>query len=99
VAALSGCAKFDAALSQQWAVVHFQPNTPVSVLLQVRKACPGGPNIRPQALPRRRNGLGMIYALRYRTSSASDGDLARLQECLQKFPSVAGIDFQAAGGG
>jgi hypothetical protein len=37
------------------------------------------------------------YALRYRTDDASDSNLAQLQECLQKYPSVAGIDFTDSG--
>jgi hypothetical protein len=92
--ALAGCAKFDAALGQQWAVVHFKPDTPVATLLKVRTACSHLPHIRAENLPRVRNSASMIYALRYRTDNASDADLAALQVCLQRFPSVAGIDLQ-----
>jgi hypothetical protein len=38
-----------------------------------------------------------VPELRYRTDDASDSNLAQLQECLQKFPSVAGIDFTDSG--
>jgi hypothetical protein len=96
-AATSGCAKFDAALGQQWAVVHFNPNTSVATLLTVRAACSHVPNVRPEALPKSRDPADMIYSVRYRTDHASDADLARLQQCLQRFPAVTGIDFQDSG--
>lgn len=97
VTATAGCAKFDAALGQRWAVVHFTPDTSVPTLLKVRTACSHVPGVRPEALPRTRNPASMIYALRYRTDNASDADLAKLQQCLQRFPAVTGIDFQDSG--
>ena len=39
----------------------------------------------------------MIYSVRYRTDHASDADLAQLQQCLQRFPAVPGIDFEDSG--
>jgi hypothetical protein len=36
--------------------------------------------------------------VRYRVDHASDGDLAKLQQCLQRFPSVAGIEFNGPAG-
>ena len=96
-AGLAGCAKFDAALGKQWAVVHFQPNTSVATALKVRAACSQVPNVRPEALPRSRKGLDMIYSVQFRTDNASDANLAQLQQCLQKYPAVAGIDFEDTG--
>ncbi|MEP7026881.1 MAG: hypothetical protein ABJB47_24350 [Actinomycetota bacterium] len=93
----TGCAKFDAALGRQEAIVHFQPSTSVATLLKVRKACSHVPNARPEALPKHSNRLDMMYALRYRTDDASDANLAQLQQCLQKFPAVAGIGFTDSG--
>jgi hypothetical protein len=93
----AGCAKFDAALGQQWATVNFKPNTSTATLLKVRAACSRVPNVRPEALPTVRSTANMIYALTYRTDHASDANLAELQQCLQRFPSVAGIDFQDSG--
>jgi hypothetical protein len=98
-ATLAGCAKFDAALGRQWAVVQFKPNTSVATLLKVRAACSHVPNVRPEALPPGRKTLDMIYAVRFRTDNASDANLAQLQQCLQHFPSVTGIDFQDTGNG
>jgi hypothetical protein len=94
---VAGCAKFDAALGKQEAVVHFQPGTPLATLLKVRSACSHVPNVKVEALPKHAVALDLIYALRYRTDDASDSNLAQLQECLQKFPSVAGIDFTETG--
>jgi hypothetical protein len=96
-AAVGGCAKFDAALGKQWAIVNFRPGTSVATLLKVRTACSHVPNARPEALPSRRKGPGMIYSVQFRTDNASDANLAQLQQCLQKFPAVAGIDFEDTG--
>jgi hypothetical protein len=95
--ALAGCARFDAALGQQWAVVNFKSNTTVATLLKVRSACSHVPNVHAEQLPKVRSVENMVYALRYRTDNASDANLAALQECLQRFPSVAGIDFEDSG--
>jgi hypothetical protein len=97
--ALASCARFDAALGQQWAVVHFRSQTSVATLLKVRAACSDVPNVHAERLPKVRNAATMVYALRYRTDHASDANLAALQMCLERFPSVAGIDFQDSGGG
>ena len=98
-ATAAGCAKFDAALGKQWAVVHFRPATSVATVLRVRAACSHVPNVRPEALPRDRKGPGMIYAVRFRTDHASDANLAQLQQCLQRFPAVTGIAFEDTGDG
>jgi len=93
----AGCAKFDAALGQQWATVSFKPDTSVATMLMVRTACSHIPNVRAEALPRRRNAVTMNGAVTYRTERASDANLAQLQQCLQRYPSVAGINFQDSG--
>jgi hypothetical protein len=97
--ALTSCAKFDAALGQRWAVVHFKSQTPVATLLKVRATCSDVPNVHAERLPKVRTTATMTYALRYRTDHASDANLAALQMCLQRFPAVAGIDFQDSGSG
>jgi hypothetical protein len=40
----------------------------------------------------------LLYDVRYRVDHASDADLARLQQCLQRFPSVVGIDIESPDG-
>jgi hypothetical protein len=95
--ALTGCARFDAALSKQWLTVNFKPNTSIPTLLKVRAACSHLPNVHPVALPRHRTTVDMIDALTYITTNASDADMARLQLCLEKFRSVAGFTPGDAG--
>jgi hypothetical protein len=96
---LAGCAKFDAALGQQWATVNFNSNTPVATILEVRATCSHIPNVQAEALPpkRERSAANMQYVVTYRTDNASDANLAQLQKCLQRFKSVAGIDFEDSG--
>ncbi len=96
---LAGCGKFDAALGQQWATVNFNSNTPVATIIEVRAACSHIPNVRAEALPppAKRTAVNMAYAVTYRTDNASDANLAQLQQCLQRFPAVAGIDFEDSG--
>jgi hypothetical protein len=94
---MAGCSKFDAALGQQWATVNFKTNTSIGTLLKVRAACSDIPNIHPEALPRKQTPATMMYALTYRTDNASDANLAQLQQCLQKYPSVEGISFGDSG--
>jgi hypothetical protein len=94
---IAGCSKFDAALGQRWATVNFKPNTSIATLLEVRAACSHIPNVRAEALPRKQTPATMMYALTYRTDNASDANLAQLQQCLTRFPSVAGIQFGDAG--
>jgi hypothetical protein len=94
---LAGCAKFDSALGQQWVTVDFQPNTSIATMLKVRAACAHIANVVPEALPRDRTPVTMNGAVTYQTNNASDANLAQLQQCLQKFPSVAGMDPEDSG--
>jgi hypothetical protein len=96
--AAAGCSSFDAAFGKQEAVVQFQPQTPNSVRLKVRAACSHVPQATPEPLPTDHLASDMLYDVRYRVDNASDGDLAKLQQCLQKFPSVTGIEFNGPGG-
>ncbi|HBW20338.1 MAG: hypothetical protein ACLPN6_25070 [Streptosporangiaceae bacterium] len=96
VLALAGCAKMDASLGKQTATVTFSSGTPVATLLHVRAACSHVPNVQPQPLPSRQTVTTMMDELVYTTTNASDANLAELQQCLQKFSSVQGIDFEDA---
>ena len=77
--------------------MSFKPKTSVATMLNVRTACSHIPNVRAEALPHRQNAQTMAGGVTYRTDHASDANLARLQQCLQRYPSVAGIDFQDSG--
>lgn len=94
---IAGCAKFNASLGQQWATVDFKPDTSGTTVLQVRAACSHIPNVRAESLPRQRDPETLMYSVVYRTDKASDANLAQLQQCLQRYPSVAGVNFQDAG--
>jgi hypothetical protein len=98
VLAAAGCASFDKAFGQQEAVVQFQPQTSNTVRLKVRAACSHVPNAVPEPLPTDHLASDVLNDVRYQVSNASDGDLAKLQKCLQRFPSVAGIEFSTPGG-
>ena len=94
---LGGCAKFDAALGKQEIVVNFKDGTRTATRLKVRAACSHIPEARPEALPTDHLASDNLYDVIYLVSNASDAQLARLESCLQKYPSVNGVDLQTAG--
>lgn len=92
--AVTGCSQFNKALGQQQALVSFKDGTSVPVRLHVRAACDKLPNVRAAPLP---TGVPMASAVSeivYQVNNAGPADIARLQECLAKFPSVAGMYLQ-----
>jgi hypothetical protein len=95
VLALSGCAKMDAALAQQWMVVSFGPGTSAATALHVRTACSHIKNAPPLALPAKRTAATVMYDIRFDTTNASPANVAELQSCLGKFaPAVQGVTLQ-----
>ena len=94
VAALAGCSQFDAALGQRQAVVTFRDGTPLSQRLVVRAACAKTPAVTAQPLPAKLNSPYALQQVIYQVNHASDADVAVLEECLAKFPSVAGVTLQ-----
>jgi len=94
VAALAGCSQFDAALGQRQAVVTFNPGTTVAQRMAVRAACAKTPNVTPQRLPSNMNSPYSLEQVIYRINQASNADVALLEKCLAKFPSVAGVTLQ-----
>jgi hypothetical protein len=92
--ALAGCSQFDAALGQRQAVVTFRPNTPVSQRLAVRSACGKVPEVKAQPLPSDLNSPYALQQLTFRIDHATDADVARLEKCLDRFPSVVGVTLQ-----
>ena len=94
----SGCAQFDKALGQQEEVVNFQPNTPNSTRLKVRAACSHIAAVVPEPLPTDGKASDELYDVRYEVGQASITELARLQQCLAKFPSVVGLETNTPGG-
>jgi hypothetical protein len=96
--AAAGCTTFDAALGQREAVVHFTSGTSAATRLKVRAACSHIPGAKPEPLPTDHKASDLLYDVRYRVDHATDADLARLQVCLQRFPSVGGIDISGPSG-
>ena len=94
VAAVAGCAQFDAALGQRQAVVSFRDNTPVSAKLVVRATCAKVPAVTPQPLPSDLKSHYALQQLTYQVNQATDTDVAELEKCLAKFPVVAGVTLQ-----
>jgi hypothetical protein len=92
--ALAGCSQFDAALGQRQAVVTFRPDTPVSQRLAVRSACGKVPEVKAQPVPSDLSSRYALQQLTFRIDHATNADVARLEKCLAKFPSVAGVTLQ-----
>jgi hypothetical protein len=92
--ALAGCSQFNAALGQRQAVVTFRPDTPVSQRLAVRSACGKVPEVKAQPVPSDLNSPYALQQLTFRIDHATNADVARLEKCLAKFPSVVGITLQ-----
>jgi hypothetical protein len=94
LAAVAGCAQFDAALGQRQAVVSFRDNTPVSAKLVVRATCAKVPAVTPQPLPSDLKSHYALQQLTYQVNQATDTDVALLEKCLAKFPVVTGVTLQ-----
>jgi glucose/arabinose dehydrogenase len=92
--ALAGCSQFDAALGQRQAVVAFKPDTPVSQRLAVRSACAKVPEVKAPPVPSDLNSPYALQQLTFRIDHATNADVARLEKCLAKFPSVVGVTLQ-----
>ncbi len=93
VTALAGCSQFDAALGQRQAVVTFQDSASLAQRLAVRSACKT-PTVVPQPLPSNLNSPYALPQVIYQINKASNADVAVLEECLAKFPSVTGVTLQ-----
>jgi hypothetical protein len=90
--AASGCASFDKALGQQQVDVYFDQSTTVAYKMHVRAACNGLPDVTAQPLATSVPISSAIDVVVYTTNGASDVDIARLEECLNKFSQVQGVD-------
>jgi len=91
---VTGCSQFDKALGQRQALVSFKDSTPVSVRLQVRAACAKLPDVTAVPIPAGVPLASAVSVVVYQINNASDADVARLSECLTKFPSVVGMNIQ-----
>jgi hypothetical protein len=97
--ALAGCGGVNAALSKQWAVVNFKPNTTAGTLAKVRAACTHVPNVVPLKTATVVGGLNATYSVRYQVDKASARNLAALQSCLmQASGDVIGVSIRDVSG-
>ena len=94
VTVLAGCSQFDSALGQRQAIVTFRSGTPVAQRLAVRAACAKTPSVTAEPLPSDVNSPYALEQVIYQVNKASDADVARLQVCLSRYPSVAGVTLQ-----
>ena len=93
-AALVGCAQFDAALGQREAIVTFTDGATLAQRMAVRTACAKPPNVSPQPLPSNLKSAYELPQVTYQINKASNADVATLETCLDKYPSVAGVTLQ-----
>ena len=93
-AVLAGCSQFDAALGQRQAIVTFNAGTTLAQRMSVRAACAKTPNVTPQPLPSNMSSPYALDQVIYQINQATDADVALLEKCLAKFPSVAGVTLQ-----
>jgi hypothetical protein len=93
---LAGCAKMDAALGQQWLTVQLSPNTTLAAAKHLTAACSHIRGVRPEAVKPTSAGR-VVGSIRFNSTNASDADLARLQQCLQRFHAVQGFTVNEAG--
>lgn len=98
MAALAGCGRMGAALSQQWINVQLAPTTTISTARQIVRACSHVPHMKPYPIERTSSYSNLIGLLRFSATNASLADESRLQTCLQKFPQVQGFTKGEAGG-
>jgi hypothetical protein len=91
---VTGCSQFDKSLGQTQALISFKDGTSVTVRLHVRAACAKLPNVSAVPLPSGIPLQSSLSQVEYQINNASATDEARLEECLAKFPSVAGMTLQ-----
>jgi hypothetical protein len=92
---ITGCSQFDKALGQQQAVIYFQTTTPVAFKLKVRSACNNLPHVTAAPIATGVPLSSAVDVVTYNTDGAGLSDIARLEECVNKFaPQVQGVDIQ-----
>ena len=92
---VTGCAQFNKALGQQQALIYFQESTPVAFKLKVRAACDNLPHVKATPISSGVPLSSAVDVVTYDTTGAGVADIARLEECVNKFaPQVQGVDVQ-----
>jgi hypothetical protein len=90
---VTGCAQFNKALGQQQAMVYFKTTTPVAFKLKVRAACDNLPHVKATPIATGVPLASAVDIVTYNTTGAGVADIARLEECVNKFaPQVQGVN-------
>ena len=90
---VTGCAQFNKALGQQQATVYFQTSTPVAFKLKVRAACDNLPHVKAAPIATSVPLSSAVDVVTYNTTGAGVADIARLEECVNKYaPQVQGVN-------
>jgi hypothetical protein len=90
---VAGCAQFDKALGKQQVDVYFQSSTTVAFKMKVRAACDNLPHVKASPIATSVPLSSAIDIVVYNTTGANNADIARLEECVNKFaPQVQGIN-------
>ena len=86
----------DAALGQQWVVVQLASDTSLATARHVTATCSRASGLR--AVPVKPTSPGRVVgSVRFISTQATDADMARLQQCLQRFPAVQGLTMTEPG--
>jgi hypothetical protein len=89
----AGCSQFNKALGQQQASIYFKQSTPVAFKLKVRAACNNLPHVKAVPIASGVPLSSAVDVVTYNTTGAGVADIARLEECVNKFaPQVQGVD-------
>jgi hypothetical protein len=94
VGGVAGCAKFDAALGQQQAIVSFKSGATISQRIAVRATCGKLPEVTVSSLPDLKKYPYALEEVTFGVNKASDSQVANLEKCLNRFPVVQGITLQ-----
>jgi len=87
--AVGGCAQFDKQLGQQWIEVTFAPNTSVATAKHITSVCSHVPNLPLEGPVKPTTAqAGVVGSVRYNSTNATDAQVARLEQCLGKFPAT-----------
>jgi hypothetical protein len=90
---VAGCAQFDKALGQSTVQVYFTDSTTPATIVKIMNACNNiNPHVKAEENPEDTPPED-VQAI-YNTSGASLVELTQLEECLNKYPQVTGIDPQ-----
>jgi hypothetical protein len=90
---VTGCSQFSKALGQQQAAIYFTESTPVAFKMKVRAACNNLPHVKATPIAAGVPLASALDVVTYNTTGAGVADIARLEECVNKFaPQVEGVD-------